>query len=180
MREPESLDAVTRERFWVKVNKSGPVPEHCADLGPCWIWESTRIHTGYGHFSVGGRKYIASRLSWIISNGPIPDGLKVLHTCDTPPCVNPRHLFVDTQKANVEDCYAKGRSRFHRHPDLKLQGSECPHAKLNEWQAVGAMAMCLMGMLQVAIATDLGVKHECISKIYRGTRWKHLFQGEWE
>ena len=25
------------ERFWAKVNKDGPVPEHRPDLGPCWI-----------------------------------------------------------------------------------------------------------------------------------------------
>jgi hypothetical protein len=25
------------ERFWVKVNKDGPVPVHCPELGPCWV-----------------------------------------------------------------------------------------------------------------------------------------------
>lgn len=55
------------------------------------------------------RKGYAHRLAWVQAYGPIPDGLSVLHTCDTRACVNPEHLFLGTHKDNTLDMVAKGR-----------------------------------------------------------------------
>lgn len=49
------------------------------------------------------------RAAWIVTHGPIPDGLQVLHRCDNPPCCNPAHLFLGTQLDNVSDMNAKRR-----------------------------------------------------------------------
>jgi len=54
------------------------------------------------------------RLAWELANGPIPDGLSVLHHCDNPPCCNVEHLFLGTQTDNHADMVAKGR---HYHPN---------------------------------------------------------------
>ena len=51
----------------------------------------------------------AHRLSWIMANGPIQDGLWILHHCDNPPCVNPDHLFLGNRSDNLTDCARKGR-----------------------------------------------------------------------
>jgi hypothetical protein len=87
------------ERFWARVRKG---PE-------CWEFAGP-TRKGYGQLGVGsGRHISAHRISWELANGPIPDGMQVLHTCDNPPCVNPAHLFLGTHQDNMDDMVAKGR-----------------------------------------------------------------------
>jgi hypothetical protein len=78
-----------------------------ADNG-CWLWTAGK-HDGYGRITVDERGYFAHRWSYEYHVGPIPDGLLVLHHCDTPACVNPEHVFVGTQADNMADMVAKGR-----------------------------------------------------------------------
>jgi HNH endonuclease len=49
------------------------------------------------------------RLIWEWTNGPIPDGLGLLHACDNPPCCNPGHLAPGTSPQNTADRDRKGR-----------------------------------------------------------------------
>lgn len=90
------------ERFWQKVDRRGNEQ--------CWIWISVRNSDGYGQFRTGGAFMDkAHRESWRMANGPIPEGLSVLHRCDNPSCVNPNHLFLGTQQDNIADMLRKGR-----------------------------------------------------------------------
>lgn len=70
---------------------------------------------GYGKFATGGsraQKHLrAHRFSYETYIGPIPDGLLIMHKCDTPACVNPDHLAVGTTQDNVNDRMAKSRHR---------------------------------------------------------------------
>lgn len=81
----------------------------------CWLWAGAMDH-GYGRiYRRGERKgpIYTHRLSWMLHRGPIPPGLFVCHKCDTPACCNPAHLFVGTQKQNMQDMFAKGRHDGH-------------------------------------------------------------------
>lgn len=77
--------------------------------GGCWFWIGAKSGK-YGGFYISGKMYRAHRVSWELNNGYIPNGLFVLHKCDKPKCVNPAHLWVGTQKENVQDMVRKGRS----------------------------------------------------------------------
>jgi hypothetical protein len=95
------------QRFWRHVDRRG--------LDECWPWLKVRatyyktLRAGYGVFRAVGRNYLAHDLAWIFVNGPVPDGLCVLHRCDNPPCCNPRHLWTGTQRQNMRDAWDKGR-----------------------------------------------------------------------
>jgi hypothetical protein len=71
----------------------------------CWLWEGPVNFFGYG-LSHHSRVH---RLAWEEANGPIPDGLFVLHRCDVPSCCNPDHLFLGTHQDNADDKKRKGR-----------------------------------------------------------------------
>ena len=73
----------------------------------CIEWSGRRNEKGYGYTGNGRR---AHRVAWEVVNGAIPDGLCVLHRCDNPPCVRVEHLFLGTQRENIADRQAKGRT----------------------------------------------------------------------
>lgn len=104
------------DRFWPKVQKSDG----------CWLWVAGGDSaTGYGRIRLGraGTKHeLAHRVAWQLTFGPIPDGLWVLHHCDTPRCVRPDHLFLGDCSDNMKDAATKGRmvkgERWYAlHPD---------------------------------------------------------------
>ncbi|MUN41437.1 HNH endonuclease [Actinomadura litoris] len=100
--------------FWSQVEKTH-------DYG-CWLWTGKADPKGYGRWK---SKHLAHREAWRRERGPIPDGIWILHHCDTPPCVNPAHLYPGTVVENVRDAVARGRA--YRPP----RKTHCPrgHAK---------------------------------------------------
>lgn len=91
------------ERFFAKVRKTNR----------CWIWVGHRTRDGYGYFSIRKQMILAHRYAWTYFHQEIPKELSVLHRCDNPPCVNPKHLFLGTQRDNMMDMIAKGRGWWH-------------------------------------------------------------------
>lgn len=76
----------------------------------CWIWEQKKRINGYGCISVNNKTYFAHRISAVVfKNFDINSNLFVLHKCDNHECINPEHLFIGTQKDNIQDMIQKGR-----------------------------------------------------------------------
>ena len=130
IRGQQILDPKKRLRSLSKVNMDTE----------CWEWQSSFKGRGklkrYGSLIVGSRtngtrrSVSAHRYSWEVFNGAIPKGKWVLHRCDNPACINPKHLFLGDRQANVDDRESKGRNKI---PALK--GERHPNAKLT-WKKV--------------------------------------------
>ena len=75
----------------------------------CWEWQLYTDKKGYGRTTPYFGEVLTHRISYIEFVGPIPDGLHVLHSCDNPKCVNPKHLRVGTNDDNVADRHERGR-----------------------------------------------------------------------
>lgn len=75
----------------------------------CWLWARSINGGGYGVVH-GGKK--AHRVIYEALVGEIPEGMYVLHKCDTPRCINPDHLFLGTALDNARDRQAKRRDRW--------------------------------------------------------------------
>ncbi len=106
------LDTKTIERFWSKVDRS-------AGTDGCWLWMAGRKgKMQYGRFVVQKPlELMAHVVAFEVETGcEKPAGLCVCHHCDNPICCNPSHLFLGTQKENIQDCISKGRFSFNRPP----------------------------------------------------------------
>ena len=96
----------------------------------CWNWKRGKTTAGYGEVFFRGKVAYAHRVSAILFKGFDPNsGLQVLHRCDNPACVNPKHLFIGTALDNQRDCINKGRRRnqnsikTHCHKGHPLDGA---------------------------------------------------------
>lgn len=76
---------------------------------PCLIWQKATNIRGYGQLKISGKQVGTHRVAWELAYGSIPEGMGVLHKCDTPPCCNKDHLFLGTALDNNRDKIAKNR-----------------------------------------------------------------------
>lgn len=95
--------------------------------GDCLVFTGARDVKGYGRIGFKGRVVLAHRLAWEMVNGPIPDGLVVMHICDNPPCCYVDHLSLGTVGENNADRHAKGRTVMPTNgPDYMRERTHCP------------------------------------------------------
>lgn len=99
-----------REPRWKRPDLPGWVSERVRFVDRCAIWRGPLSTDGYAILTAGVPKTRAHRSLWIELHGPIPDGLVVMHLCDRRSCLNPDHLVLGTQRANLYDRDRKGRA----------------------------------------------------------------------
>lgn len=132
----------------------------------CWLWVGFRDLNGYGRLNVDGVPVIASRLSYQLHYGEIPDGKHVCHKCDNPPCVNPDHLFLGTPKDNTADMINKGRDRRRGLPGVSHHA-----ARLTD--EIVRFVRC-SDMTDAEAARKFDVSRATIHAVRHRKTWTHL------
>ena len=158
--------------FWSRVNKTQT----------CWLWTGARWldQMRYARIKFNGQDMKAHRVSWIMENGEIPEGLCVCHHCDNPICVRPEHLFLATNAENQYDCNLKGRrARGERHGSRSHQGlcrgTLNPSAKLTENEVRQIRAVFAQYNIRKSdLGAIYGVTGAQVGHILSGKTWKHL------
>lgn len=106
---------------------------------------------------------MAHRVFYELFYGSIPEGLLVCHTCDNPPCCNPKHLFTGTCADNHRDKINKGRQSKGETHGMHI---------LKEKQVVEILKDKNLG--STYLSKKYGVHHDTIQKILAGITWKYL------
>ena len=132
----------------------------------CWEWTAGLGVQGYGRFKQGGKTRLAHRVSYALHVAHIPEAALVLHKCDNRKCVNPDHLFIGTQKDNIQDMKAKGRG---------VVGEASPHAKLTEADVLRIYDLYESGVGTIRLAKMFSITKNLAWLIVRGRTWKHLY-----
>jgi hypothetical protein len=146
-------------RFWGKARKTES----------CWVWTGKIHYRGYGVQPNRRGETYAHRLAWTLVNGPIPEGMIVMHKCDNPPCVRPDHLMLGTKGENSFDMKRKGRAR-----GSYLGGRRNPAAKLTPEQVAEIRARVGGYGTGRPLAREFGVSPSTITAIKAGRLWKDV------
>ncbi len=151
------FDADFIARFEAKINKTDG----------CWEWVASCAGAGYGQMKLPKQRKqeYSHRLAYMIYKGPIGENQFVCHTCDNTKCCNPDHLFLGTQKENLQDMKDKNRH---------LAGAKNAMAKLTDADVVKIRSCLESGMAQLQVARAFNVSQVTISRISRRERWAHV------
>jgi hypothetical protein len=130
----------------------------------------------YGRFKINGKTVGAHRFAWEMNYGKIPNDLWVLHRCDNPRCVNPKHLFLGTPADNVKDCELKNRR--HKGPRGKNGigfGIAHHNSKLNDESVRKIRRMYKHRILGAGrLGNIFGVSKQTIQAVLKGETWGHV------
>lgn len=132
----------------------------------CWLWQGARSGE-YGGGWYNGKKEGAHRVSYMLFVGEIPEGLDVLHSCDTPLCVNPKHLSAGTHQKNIQESFDKGRRKI-------LRGEQIGVSKLTADKVIQIWKLRNSGLTRRQIAEQFGVSSVTVTHIASGKTWRHV------
>jgi len=155
----------------MKILRKNYIEEHSIPVteSGCWLWTGRYDKDGYGMFrdsKQNNYKNIkAHRYSYKYFFGEIPKGMSALHKCDVTCCVNPKHLFLGTQKDNMQDMTQKNR---------RVRGEKVGNSKITESDVHQILADLGLGLTQYQVADKYNLTQSHISAIKKGKRWAHV------
>lgn len=132
----------------------------------CWSWKDS-LSEKYGVVICGGKKIRAHRLSWLVHFGELTSDQCVLHSCDNPPCSNPKHLFLGTRADNNKDMVNKKRNKGNA-------GSSNGRATITESIVVELKRLLSFGESPTKLSHDFNISRTIIYSIKYGVTWSHI------
>lgn len=148
-----------KTNLYVRGTLADKLKSYIVGSNGCWMWQGALNEDGYGHLVHEGRRPAVHRLSYEFYKGEIPEHMCVCHSCDTPACINPDHLFLASHKGNMEDKVSKGR---------QYKGIEVWSAKIN--MAIAAKIR-VDSRVHREIAAEYGIHTSAISRIKHNKIW---------
>jgi len=130
----------------------------------CLLWLGSNDRNGYGQMRVEGKLRFASHISLEIAGNPVPVGMNALHRCDNPACVNSEHLFIGTQRDNVDDMHKKERG------NLSGLAIGRGHNRLSDRLRADAKSLFMNGLSGSQIARHLNISKTTACALTRGWR----------
>ncbi len=172
------------ERVWSRIEVD-PDPPHC------WNWTGPLTRGGYARIRVNNKSTRAHRVVWQMLNGPITDGLHVLHNCDNKRCIRPDHLRLGTHQDNMRDMNerhpyprrggvstvtaARGeRHGTHTHPETVRRGEQQGGAKLTDEKVREIRRRAATGESLSAIARAFDVTRTSVNFVVTRRSWAHI------
>jgi len=139
--------------------------DQCVANGECLEWLGARLPDGYGRISNNGKQTTTHRTVFELVHGVrLTRADFVRHSCDNPPCCNPKHLLIGTCADNNADMLSRGR---------QVRGSSHGQAVLTEAMIPDIRAALDAGEAKLAIARRYGVSRYAIRRIAIGEGWRH-------
>jgi hypothetical protein len=136
----------------------------------CVEWSGWKNQYGYGCFHVDGRDILVHRWAYADKHGPIPNGLFACHRCDNPSCVNPDHIFLGTQKDNLQDAGRKGRMN----KTIKARGEKHGNATLKNDQVRDMRRLYDKGVPTKDIAAQFGCRYSHVYAVVTKITYKSV------
>lgn len=154
------------------VSRRAPIADRLAgrseQVGACLIYTyGTSTRAGHVQVFYDGRRHFVHRVAYRLAYGPFPDGFSVLHSCDTPRCIEPAHLRLGTIADNNADMVRRGRLVVPR-------GSKSGMAVLTEAKAEQILLGLAHGETLKALGERFEVHLSTIWLIKAGRTWAHV------
>lgn len=157
--ERNRINDTQKKNFFSKVEKTDN----------CWLWKAATNDYGYGIVGFNNKVYRAHHISYMITNNLTFDTkLFLLHSCDTPECVNPAHLKAGTHKENSEDMMRKGRGKGQFNKGL------IPASRKIDEQIALSIKQDLQKMKPCDVIRKYKTTKSIVFNIKRGSSWAWL------
>lgn len=154
------VSAKAEARFWARVDKSG-------GDSACWLWRGYCHRNGHGQLKITALSktpLFAHRVAYQFTYRVDVAKFVVRHTCDNPPCVNPKHLELGTQRENMLDMKLRKRAAF---------GERNGRAIVTELDVKRIREMP-RDATNKAIGKQFGLSGAAVRSIRKRITWKHV------